>query len=102
MANSFASTNQDTTVFLFNTNAIFSAVLKYPRIFNQTAGYKNTTGYCDAYQNGTPAENYFYPNCTIPVNQYFWLNGLHPTYPMHEVMAKQIAKGLEGGDSLQA
>ncbi|MCJ1250433.1 hypothetical protein MMC30_007661 [Trapelia coarctata] len=101
MANGFANTYRDATVFLFNTNAIFSAVLKYPAIFNQTAGYKNTTSYCVAYQDGTPAEDTFYPNCSIPVNQYFWLNSLHPTYPMHDVMAKQIAKALEGGDSLQ-
>ena len=101
MAHHFAGTHVDATVFLFNTNAIFSAVLEYPATFNQTAMYKNTIDFCVAYQDGTPAEDTFYPNCSIPVNQYFWLNNLHPTYPMHDVMAKQIVKGLNGGDSLQ-
>ncbi|MCJ1407171.1 hypothetical protein MMC19_001241 [Ptychographa xylographoides] len=98
MINTFANDNPDTTIFSFDTNAIFSAVLESPAAFPETAGYKNTTGYCAAYANGTPMNNTFYPNCTYPVNEYFWLNTLHPTYPMQEVVAKQIAKELEGGD----
>jgi phospholipase/lecithinase/hemolysin len=32
--------------------------------------------------------------CKVPVNQYFWLNNLHPTYPVHAALAAQIAETL--------
>ena len=85
----------DTTVFQFDTSRVFSQVLTYPASYPQTAGYKNTTEFCDAYENGTPAQDTFNETCGIPVNQYFWLNSLHPTYPMHDVLAEQVSLLLE-------
>jgi len=81
----------DVTTLTFDTYALFSTVLRDPTFFPQTAQYKNTTGYCAEYMNGTPTETYLDPTCGIPVNEYFWLNTLHPTYPMHKVVAQQIA-----------
>ena len=66
--------------------------MSYP----QTAGYLNTTEFCVAYENGTPEPDTFNETCGIPVNEYFWLNQLHPTYPMHDALAAQIALELEG------
>jgi phospholipase/lecithinase/hemolysin len=85
----------DTTVFLYDTHRAFSQVLAYPYAYSQTSGYLNTTAFCTAYQNGTPNLNTLDPSCGIPVNQYFWLNSLHPTYPMQDVMAQNIALQLE-------
>lgn len=85
----------DVTTFAFDTYNLFNAVLNDPSIFPQTSQYKNTTGYCPAYMDGTPTETYFNASCGIPVNEYFWLNTLHPTYPMHNVLAQQIADLLE-------
>ena len=70
---------------------MFNQVLSYPASYPQTTLYKNTTAYCDAYANGTPERDTLNATCGIPVNEYFWLNSLHPTYPMHDVVAKQIA-----------
>lgn len=50
--------------------------------------------------SGTPEPDTFYPNCSIPVNQYFWLNSLHPTYPMQQLLAKEVAAMLEHGTPL--
>lgn len=47
------------------------------------------------YHSGTPEKDTFYDVCGVPVNEYFWLNALHPTYPIHEAVAAQIAKLLE-------
>ena len=85
----------DTTVFLYDTHRVFSQVLQYPASYAQTAGYKNTTDYCDAYQNGTPELDTFDPECGVPVDEYFWLNSLHPTYLMQDVMAQQMAELME-------
>lgn len=90
----------DATVFTYDTNALFSQVLQNPAAYPQTAGLKNTTSYCAAYENGTPAVDTFDPSCGVPVNQYFWLNSLHPTYPIHDVIAQQIAAELTAGTCL--
>jgi phospholipase/lecithinase/hemolysin len=37
-------------VWVYDSNASFSAVLDNPAVYTQTAGYKNTTAYCDAYE----------------------------------------------------
>lgn len=104
-----------TTSFLFDTNFLFTRVLDDPGQFEETAGYKNTTGYCEAYAewvlsgytngpsleaeltfpSGTPTLTYFDPSCGVSVDEYFWLNTLHPTYPMHNFMGSQIVQLLE-------
>jgi hypothetical protein len=50
--------------------------------------------------SGTPTENYFNATCGIPVNEYFWLNSLHPTYPMQDVLAEGVAAQLEAGPNI--
>lgn len=57
------------------------------------AGYKFNT---DLY-SGTPEIDTFTPSCGIAVDEYFWLNNLHPTYPIHDVVAKQVAEALVAG-----
>ncbi|KAL6721295.1 hypothetical protein ACLMJK_000397 [Lecanora helva] len=87
--------HSDTTSFLFDTNFLFTRVLDDPTQFAETAGLRNTTEYCVAYENSTPTMTYFDPSCGIPVNEYFWLNTLHPTFPVHNFMGSQIVRLLE-------
>jgi phospholipase/lecithinase/hemolysin len=49
MAQSLKSDRPDVNVFTIDTNKYFTEVLNNPASFPQTAGYKNTTAYCDAY-----------------------------------------------------
>lgn len=44
--------------------------------------------------SGTPAQNTFFPECVVPVNEYFWLNSLHPTFTVHKAVAQELAKTL--------
>lgn len=44
--------------------------------------------------SGTPAWTTSDPSCLYPVNQYLWLNNLHPTYPIHNATAASIVKTL--------
>lgn len=50
--------------------------------------------------SGTSTEDYLDATCGIPVNEYFWLNTLHPTYPMHDVLAEKVAEMLEAGPNV--
>jgi len=87
--------HEDVAAFLFDSNTLFSEVLDNPKTFPETAGYKNTTNYCFAYENGTATMTQLNASCIYPVNEYFWLNTLHPTYPMHNETAKQISMMLD-------
>ncbi|KAL8944494.1 MAG: hypothetical protein Q9216_000404 [Gyalolechia sp. 2 TL-2023] len=92
---SFTKDKKDVSVLLFHTNKLFSQVMNDPSVFPQTAIYKNTTGSCKAYEQGeVPSVDFFNSTCEYPVNEYLWLNGLHPTYPIHEAIAAQLAVAL--------
>lgn len=96
LASNLTTAHADATTFVFDTNTLFNEVLDDPQRFPETALYRNTTTYCAAYANGTPTEDYFNATCGIPVNQYFWLNSLHPTYPMMDRLANNITQELRG------
>lgn len=98
LAQSFRRTHADATVFLFDTNRLFNTVLDSPASFPQTARYRNLTDYCGAYENGTPSWYTFDAECGIPVDQYFWLNSLHPTFPVHNATAFAISRMLSASE----
>ncbi|KAL8937436.1 MAG: hypothetical protein Q9216_004424 [Gyalolechia sp. 2 TL-2023] len=91
----FAVHYPDVTVWLFDTNWLFTRLLNNgPRSFMQTSSYVNVSDYCTAYQHGTPTLTYLDPSCGVPVNAYLWLNDLHPTYPVHNLIASQIVQQI--------
>jgi phospholipase/lecithinase/hemolysin len=92
LSTSLSKKHADTTSFIFNTHKVFSRVIEHPCAYPQTCAYKNTTEFCTEYQNGTPSPDTFYAGCGVAVDEYLWLNSLHPTYRMHEVIAEQIVK----------
>ncbi|KAF2130279.1 carbohydrate esterase family 16 protein [Dothidotthia symphoricarpi CBS 119687] len=94
MTTRFAASHSGTKIFVEDTWTVFNNVIKNPASYPQTSGLKNVTGYCAAYANGTPTWYTKDPNCTYSVNQYLWLNELHPTFPVHNATAASIAKLL--------
>ncbi|KAI4283444.1 MAG: hypothetical protein L6R38_002166 [Xanthoria sp. 2 TBL-2021] len=91
----FTSAHDDISALLFDLNSLYSQVIDNPATFPQTANLKNTTGLCKAYESKeAPSIDYKNPSCEYAVNEYFWLNGLHPTYPVHEAHAAQLALAL--------
>ncbi|SPO07522.1 related to cellulose-binding GDSL lipase/acylhydrolase [Cephalotrichum gorgonifer] len=91
-----AEKKKEVNVWVHDTFKAFTEILDDPASHAQTAGYKNVTGYCEEYQNGTPEWDTFIESCGYAVNEYFWLNSLHPTYPAQEVIAEGVAKLLRG------
>jgi len=98
MASNFTTTYSDASAFVFDTNRVFDKILANPRSFVQTRDLKNLTDYCVDYENGTTAENTFVAECIYPVNEYFWLNSLHPTYSVHNATALELSKMLSSTD----
>ena len=60
----------------------------------QSYAFSNAHNLAKAIRSGTPTLSYLDPSCGIPVDQYLWLNDLHPTYPMHNLIASRIVQQL--------
>jgi len=94
LAKEFNSDHRDATAFVFEVNRVFSKVLDRPCSYEQTCPIENTTAYCEGYANGTPSWYSFNTSCGVPVDEYFWLNDLHPTFRIHNATAAAVAKQL--------
>ena len=91
----FTSAHEDISALLFDLSGLCSQIISNPATFPQTANLKNTTGLCEAYKSKeVPSIDYKDPSCEYAVDEYFWLNELHPTYPVHEAHAAQLALAL--------
>lgn len=91
----FTSKHRDVSVTLFNTHSVFAQAVANPAVWPQTANLKDTNSTCEAYETGdVPSMDYYNETCAYPVNEYFWLNGLHPTYPIHEALAARVGEAL--------
>jgi len=87
---SFQETHKDLDqVTVFDTRPIFNTLLDN----SETFGFVNITGFCDAYQNGTPEPTTQIAPCA-PVSSYFWLNTLHPLFTIHNILAHAISTTL--------
>ncbi|KAF2277126.1 uncharacterized protein EI97DRAFT_310501 [Westerdykella ornata] len=95
LATEFRKRHRGVETFVHNTHDVYAAAIQDPSSYPQTSGLKNTTGFCKAYANGTPTWYTFSEECAHPVNEYFWLNDLHPTFPIHNATAASIVKYLD-------
>lgn len=118
LAKSEKALHTDTNIWIYDAQALFAKILDNVASFPQTAGITNTTGFCAALlsksisfpvvlhpfdnllQSGTPTDDYFDPSCGVPVNQYFWLNSLHPRTPVHDVIAQVLSRELLAGPNI--
>ncbi|GLB34565.1 putative carbohydrate esterase family 16 protein [Lyophyllum shimeji] len=76
-------------VTVFDTQPVFNTLLDNA----EALGFVNATGWCEAYQNGTPERTTQISPCA-PVSSYFWLNSLHPLFTVHEILAHAISTTL--------
>ncbi|KAF7337838.1 SGNH-hydro domain-containing protein [Mycena venus] len=84
-AKEFQAEHKGVETTVFDTQPVFNTLLDDARTF----GFSNSTGFCDAYQNGTPASSTQIAPCA-PVSTYFWLNSLHPLFTIHNALAHAI------------
>jgi hypothetical protein len=49
MVEAFQANHSGTTAFVHDTWGLYNAVIEDPGAYEQTAGLKNVTGYCEAY-----------------------------------------------------
>lgn len=103
-AAALAARHPDTKVFTHNTHAFINAVLDNPKQFEATKGLREMGKFCPAYKARHVGEkesekgwmDFRDKGCEYPVKEYFWLNGLHPTFPVHRAMAEELVGLLKG------
>jgi len=87
----FTQTHEDVQLgMVFDTRPVFNTLLDN----SQTFGFVNITGFCEAYENGTPEITTWIEGCAAPVSSYFWLNTLHPLFTVHNILAHAISTAL--------
>ncbi|KAL8999166.1 MAG: hypothetical protein Q9169_001945 [Polycauliona sp. 2 TL-2023] len=98
---SFRLRYPDTAVAIFDTHALFSemqaslsATNALMRRYDSTP-IEHLRDACPAYSKFGEAylgsDEFYDESCEVPVSSYFWLNGLHPTWSVHKVMAGKMA-----------
>lgn len=94
LAANLSAAYSDATAFVYDTHELFETVLDDPAAYPQTAAYVNTTDYCELYENGTASWYTKDARCGPSVDEYFWLNSLHPTFRVHNATAAGIVEML--------
>ena len=90
----FKQKHPDTTSLIFDANAFLNGVMD-----NATAtgeyGIKNITGYCASYDQPQINTDPGMYGC-LPLDEYFWFNTGHLTSRVHEILAGEVGRFLEG------
>lgn len=104
MATNMSTVYTDTAVFIFDSNKLFEDILNDPATHPETADITYTSSYCEVYRKKlfhpdppSPQPHYFDRSCGASVDRYFWIDGSHPTWPVHKAMAADIGRLLKAG-----
>ncbi|KAL9132735.1 MAG: hypothetical protein Q9175_006092, partial [Cornicularia normoerica] len=89
-AANLGSTHPETSIFLFDTYDLFDKVLDAPETFEQTRHLGNLKDQCDKYVEELASQETYEKECGLPYDQYFWRDGLHVTFPVHQVLAEKF------------
>lgn len=88
--NEFRNT-RDVEAYMFDANSAFKRYLKDPH----SIGIKISGRGCRSYQNGTPSPTTMRAPCKHSVDRYFYRDTLHPTWRVHQALARDIATLFE-------
>ena len=92
----FGSTYPKTSVFVFDAHDLFIKILNAPADFAPTRHLSNLKDQCDGYVRDVTSQEMYKRECGVPFDQYFWRDGLHVTFPVHQVLAQELAGLLRG------
>lgn len=91
MASALANKYRDAIIWHVDLHALFTDVLDNKDRFVQTKGFKELNAICGYYARNwlhLPGMAYKHKSCQYKVSEYFWLNGRHVTYPLHDLLAE--------------
>jgi GDSL-like Lipase/Acylhydrolase len=86
--------HKDATSFYFDTNKIYTTALEDLSSYAETSELNNVNGYCRGNVEHNDALSSFGEPCDA--ESYFWMDRLHPRWPIQEAMAREVADKLRG------
>lgn len=99
MTVSLSKAHGDANFWLVDMNQLFNDVLDKKDRFSQTKGYQVLDANCKYYADNwmqLPSMTYKNADCPYRVDEYFWLNGRHVTFPLHDLLAMETRDGVGG------
>lgn len=90
MRNRFVRRHPDVKFLLLDAFALFNEAMTDPSSFEQTAKLRNTDMFCDKYVGGAEPQSYYDPACIFSIEEYFWLDEVHITPPVHDLVAATV------------
>ncbi|KAI2670530.1 CAZyme family CE16 [Penicillium roqueforti] len=88
----FAAKHKEARVMIFDAHARLAAMLDEPYKY----GIVNTTGFCAGYDQPDIAVAYEKYGCPTSLERYFWFDSGHMTSHVHEVLAGEVERWLQG------
>lgn len=89
-ATNFVRSHPGAKAIVFDTYSFLSGILDSPAKYD----IKNTTSFCPRYNAPDIDTNYAAYGC-LPIEDYFWYNSVHITWPIHRHLAEAVGKSLE-------
>lgn len=90
IAATFRNDHTDVTMFVFDTQVFLGDLIDEPCGMESTCPLKETTTYCGTYVKGESVGYDADAECEYAIDEYFWLNTLHPSTRVHDALAKVI------------
>lgn len=97
LVQTFTHKHPDSIAFVFDTYKLFHDVMEDPCSFEATCEFKDVTTACVWYAWGTDEWNSWNENCTYRIDEYLWMNPIHPTTRMHNLTSLLMAEALMEG-----
>lgn len=91
---SFSSNCIDCSVFYYDVNAFMNNLIK-PDSAAQVGIKETKPVYCEAYSTLANQPNAVSSDCAYGVREYYWLNIVHPTWPVMNQIAQDIVKFIK-------
>ncbi|KAL8292833.1 hypothetical protein RQP46_000527 [Phenoliferia psychrophenolica] len=86
-AAAFQDAHPDAVVLLHDMYTTFGQLLDNAPLL----GFKVTDAPCKSYApTGTHPTLVAHPDCVYPLSEYFWKDSLHPSWPVHQLMAERV------------
>lgn len=99
VASNLSSAYPDVRIGVTDTHSLFDSALAYPCSSQFTCPIRETTTFCRSNDTGRDVKSNGYgrpkdPGCKFYDDQYFWRDGYHFMWRVHEMLADSIARSI--------
>ncbi|KAF2859287.1 carbohydrate esterase family 16 protein [Piedraia hortae CBS 480.64] len=94
LARHLVALHSDAWIHIFDVHALWEKVFQDPCTFPETCKLKIFDGFCPLYEKGTSSPDEWKDGCKAPVDEFLWLDWLHPTTGIMNATARMLSEEL--------